>query len=704
MSASKTESPGAAPQGNEDVGARISRLEEYVQQNTETMRRQADLVASLTDLSHSILQRLDTPLPTSAGGDEQLAAMRELAPMTLERQSGGDADGVRRDLGAEMASAARREGVPARQHDARPSALETAARASHTSRRSFPEAFGAVSFIDVPADGTATGGSQEQRRTSGEGQTRWTLLTRQALTGASHAEPPVLRRLYDPEVDGAGHQVRVDNNFDPAAAARGGPTRAGVAAALGYGPESVDLSDGVQSTVRHPTAFRPPTEGTSVSLTDKDVPMFTGSLVVRKAATGGGMVLDGDPTEWLAAVYDKLRERRISPDRWVLALSTRLSPTVRHQFRWHFGPLLERRGQALVETVFPFTAPPAERDIFEAVSFEDFWPWMLRQYLRPAHLNAARSMWQAMGERMSTLASLAEDTYEFTRLLLRSDLMDAVLRGDETAMRNPVLNDTVERREVYRRMLPEEVRRHITQSESFRLLSEDEALGLTGMTASLNSSRLPPAATGELTLAQLQRAASRSAEILHREATRDGARLHSLLLGGEPEAARLLALEAAVQGMALEAELQAAHQAPDDLALFNVMATHMPDAPPPHVIQQRREARQCLACGEASSHWRFQDCPKVKTQPQLVHVLREWIRRDRASRGRNAEGRAAEGVRRADHGDIRRRPPAPQMEPMREQLNTAIAALQSMAASLSLPLEDQIDSDDEVAGTSRHRS
>ena len=143
-------------------------------------------------------------------------------------------------------------------------------------------------------------------------------------------------------------------------------------------------------------------------------------------------------------------------------------------------------------------------------------------------------MWQAMGDRTSTLATLAEDTYEFTRLLVRSDLMDAVLRGDEAAMRNAVLNDTVERREVNRRMLPEEVRLHITQTESFRLLSEDEALGLTGVAASLNSSRLPPAVTGELTLAQLQRAASRSAEILHREATRDGARLHSLLLGGSP--------------------------------------------------------------------------------------------------------------------------------------------------------------------------
>jgi hypothetical protein len=64
------------------------------------------------------------------------------------------------------------------------------------------------------------------------------------------------------------------------------------------------------------------------------------------------------------------------------------------------------------------------------------------------------------------------------------------------------------------------------------------------MTASLNSSRLPPAAAGELALAQLQHTASRSAEILHRETTTDGARLHSLLVGEEPEAARLLAMEA----------------------------------------------------------------------------------------------------------------------------------------------------------------
>ena len=88
-----------------------------------------------------------------------------------------------------------------------------------------------------------------------------------------------------------------------------------------------------------------------------------GLLVVRKAPAGGGMILDGDPAEWLARVPDRLRERHLSPDHWVLALSTCLSPTV------------------------------------------------LGRYLRLEHLHVARSMWQAMGDRMSTITTLAEDSY-----------------------------------------------------------------------------------------------------------------------------------------------------------------------------------------------------------------------------------------------------------------------------------------------------
>jgi hypothetical protein len=317
MSASHACSPSESPPVSEDVGARISRLEMHMQQSSEAIRHQEELM-------ESILRRLDTPPLALTGGDEQLAALQELAPMTLDRRSGGNADDVRRGLGAAMALAAWREGVSTR-HDVRPLALEEAAIASSASRSNFPEVFNSVSFINVQTDGTAA--CLRERRTPGEGARRWTLLTRPSMPqGDSRDEPRVPRRLYDPETDGAGQQVRTDNDFDPAAAARGSPTRAGVAAALGCGPASVDLSEGTgtRSLARPSFALRQPTEGTSISLTDKDVEVFTGVLIVRTAATGGGMILEVDPTEWLTRAYSRLRERRISPDRWVLALSPRL--------------------------------------------------------------------------------------------------------------------------------------------------------------------------------------------------------------------------------------------------------------------------------------------------------------------------------------------------------------------------------------------
>jgi hypothetical protein len=122
-------------------------------------------------------------------------------------------------------------------------------------------------------------------------------VTHESPSRPSRATPTTLRRM--------AHQGRADNNFDPAAAERGRPPRAGVAAALGYGPEWVDLSEEVRSTARPPVALRQPTEGASVSLSDKDIEMFTGVLVVRKAAAGGGMILEGDPAEWLARAHQE---------------------------------------------------------------------------------------------------------------------------------------------------------------------------------------------------------------------------------------------------------------------------------------------------------------------------------------------------------------------------------------------------------------
>ena len=109
----------------EGMSTRISRLEEYMRQNSETMLRQEQLMVSLAQVSQSIIERLDTPLRVQGGGNEQLAAMAEVVPMTLDRQPGVDSGGVLQDLGSEMASVARRECGSIRRHDARPPSLET---------------------------------------------------------------------------------------------------------------------------------------------------------------------------------------------------------------------------------------------------------------------------------------------------------------------------------------------------------------------------------------------------------------------------------------------------------------------------------------------------------------------------------------------------------------------------------------------------
>ncbi len=51
---------------------------------------------------------------------------------------------------------------------------------------------------------------------------------------------------------------------------------------------------------RPPVDLCQTTEGASISLSDKDIEMFTEVLVVCKAAAGGGMILEGDPAKWLA--------------------------------------------------------------------------------------------------------------------------------------------------------------------------------------------------------------------------------------------------------------------------------------------------------------------------------------------------------------------------------------------------------------------
>jgi hypothetical protein len=224
-----------------------------------------------------------------------------------------------------------------------------------------------------------------QAQATEERADRWRILSRPVLPRSE--EGP--RRLYNPEVDGDGREVRESNNFDPATLGRH-PSRHEVARILGYGPSSDVLSSGGVSVPPPPGALRQPAEGTALELTASDISEFTGVLKVRKGSDGGS-IIEGEPTEWLTTAVERLRGRRIHVSRWVTALMQRLAPAVRYQFRVQFG----RGARSLARTVFPFAVSPGEPDVFESVSFEDFWPWLLSKYLHSAHWDAARSQWKA---------------------------------------------------------------------------------------------------------------------------------------------------------------------------------------------------------------------------------------------------------------------------------------------------------------------
>ena len=151
-----------------------------------------------------------------------------------------------------------------------------------------------------------------------------------------------------------------------------------------------------------------------------------------------------------------------------------------------------------------------------------------------------------MSGKQSTVAALTQDTFEFNRLLLKADIIEAVVTGDMAQVRYPELLDTNERSQAFRRMLPPAVHAQVLSVEGTRVM--DASISPAGvMVSALDSTRLSSTFPSELTLSQLQRLAVSSAAVVHRDLMReDGldARVNTLQLadGGASEA-RLMALE-----------------------------------------------------------------------------------------------------------------------------------------------------------------
>jgi hypothetical protein len=226
----------------------------------------------------------------------------------------------------------------------------------------------------------------------GEGELRWTLLVRHPVASdARVAEPPVPRHPYNPEEDDAS-RTRPQQ-------LRPGSGREGQAVA-GRSVCRVGVRSGVGRLVRRSAVYCTPSR--------RSPPTYRGRLHIvvgqghRDVHGGAGRAKGGhrgrdDPGRRPRQVARKgvgqvAGTTHLTRPTGAGAVDESLAD-LRHPFRWHFGPILERCGQALVETMLPFIAPLADRVVFEVVSFEVFRPWILGRYLRPAHPNAARSMW-----------------------------------------------------------------------------------------------------------------------------------------------------------------------------------------------------------------------------------------------------------------------------------------------------------------------
>ena len=408
----------------DDLASLTQRTEERFRRTEESFRRLENMTEGLTRTVGSFMAVISaSPVANRLSGEQEAAELAALPTVPILRQrvdgDGPGADSARRDLQRDLESAAR--GPRPRQHDARPDSVNRDASQARSvfpflpdppAEADMPREAAETSMLprstgaEVNGEGAASGPSQSGVLPGG-----WRLLTRASVQGSIDAPPrDVDRALYDPESGGNGRQVREGNDFRPGASG-GHPSRAGVAAAMGYGPasESVEPSEGGLSR-RFPSGMRPPNEGTALSISDKELELFTGIIEIQQDKAGGGCIVSGNPIDWLSLAAEKLRERRISPSRWVSALMPRLADSVRQRFRAHF----DGEEGALLSTALPFTTPSQAVSTAEAVTFEDFWPWLLAEYLRPAHLDVARRAWAASPP--SSLSFTSSSRYEWRRV------------------------------------------------------------------------------------------------------------------------------------------------------------------------------------------------------------------------------------------------------------------------------------------------
>ena len=294
---------------------------------------------------------------------------------------------------------------------------------------------------------------------------------------------------------------------------------------------------------------------------------------------------------------------------------------------------------AIAIRILPTALPNV--DPFATTDWNDFCAWLIRTYVKPAHLEQLQRHIKTI--KCKGVDKVTAYVNEFNETCIYVDYLSGLISGrfasgDLLSVLGNV--DTSERKGHFRNALPEVINERLLAFETLNRTVDAE----WDWSLALMQEHATTAATvlKENALRQLEHKPTSTA--LHH--LHDGARAGAS--GATPPVAAATATEtmlaAALHVMSDLRDMMANGGAtpgpflaidddePTVIELHLKISEVMKDPPSPELIKQRLNARSCLACGEKSSHTKFLECPKLLAMQGMAARIESLVAADRARR------------------------------------------------------------------------
>lgn len=365
-------------------------------------------------------------------------------------------------------------------------------------------------------------------------------------------------------------------------------------------------------------------------LPEGSVKAFTGIFVVGSRCTST------DPLLWAQAVATAMRSRRIPEDLWTESCVTCLDQKVLDDF---IACQVGSTPAALAAHICG--ACPGDGNPLAATSWDDFRHWMMRTYITDDKIEALDL--DVNGMKCRDLAGVRQFITDFNRAAMSADFVKCVLQYGCSQHEVPdqlrVMLDTPLRRVAFRGAMPPEVQQMYLMTES------QQRAGNRHWHFGLQSLQDAAAAHADAVAGSaLRKERPLAVSVNHMHADPASPPV-------DPSAevkAEILLLKSMQADLDAKFEaLQPGASSDDDGEELYLRLDELVDSPPPQkLIDERRSAKQCLwcGCGDLDDHFRFQDCPKLRSDPAIAAKI-DSLLAAQPPRGRRSTAKA--GTRRA---------------------------------------------------------